>query len=45
MQDQLPSDLVRVDRLFQRSCEAGINIQVQTIDLTQPIALENNHVV
>lgn len=31
MQEQLPTDLVRVDTLFQKSHDAGINIEVQTI--------------
>lgn len=31
MQEQLPTDLVRVDMLFRKSRDAGINIEVQTI--------------
>ena len=31
LQEQLPSDLMRVDLLFQNALEAGINIQVQPI--------------
>jgi hypothetical protein len=29
--DQLPTDLVRVDKLFQRATEAGINIQCRSV--------------
>ncbi|XP_057981764.1 guanylyl cyclase 1 isoform X4 [Malania oleifera] len=30
--DQLPNDLVRVDKLFQKALEAGINIQCRSIN-------------